>query len=271
MWVEINFNQVILGAAFSLVISLAALRLKALTTSGAFTAFWVGVVTFGVGGWGAAAVLLTFFISSSLLSQMFRGQKQKLEDTLSKGAQRDGSQVFANGGVASVCLLLQMFFPGSILPLVAFAGSLAAANADTWATELGVLSAAPPRLLTTWKTVARGVSGGVSGLGMAASFAGAGLAAGAAALGFQMSWRMLVSVWVAGVCGSLFDSLLGASLQAVYYCNQCQLETERYPHHRCGERTVYLHGIRWLNNDGVNLACTLLGGLTAVVFYLFLS
>ena len=64
-------------------------------------------------------------------------------------------------------------------------GALAAVNADTWSTELGVLSSGRPRLITSLKPVEKGTSGGVSLVGTLAALAGAalGLVGTMAALG----------------------------------------------------------------------------------------
>ena len=37
----------------------------------------------------------------------------------------------------------------------------------------------------------------------------------------------------AGLLGALFDSLLGATVQAIYYCPACEKETERHLIHLC--------------------------------------
>ena len=151
-----------------------------------------------------------------------------------------------------------------------YAGALAAATADTWATELGVLSSEPPRSIITGKPVAPGTSGGITRRGMAAATLGA-LALGTvfwALEGFRRSlaWLPLIAC-IAGLAGSVADSLLGAAWQGVRYCPTCQAETERRVHN-CGTMTVPLRGLRWLNNDGVNFIATLTGSLTALILRL---
>ncbi|GAB4483471.1 MAG: DUF92 domain-containing protein [Anaerolineales bacterium] len=263
MWNELSLYTIGVAFLFSLLISGIAWRAKALSISGALAAFLIGGIVFGVGGWGAAAVLMTFFVTSSLLSRAFAQRKASLHNIVLKGSQRDAAQVFANGGFGAVCLLAGLLFPHSSLPFLAFGGSLAAANADTWATELGVLSPQPPRLITNGKIVPHGASGGVTWVGLLASLLGALLIGGVAAFFVERAGLTLMAVCLGGLLGSLLDSSLGASLQAVYFCPRCQKETERYPLHSCGEATVFRRGVAWLNNDWVNFACTVLGGVVA--------
>ena len=107
--------------------------------------------------------------------------------------------------------------------------NFAVVNADTWATELGVLNPTPPRLITNLrKVVEKGTSGGVSLVGTLASLAGAGIVGLLAALisPTGIDWKFFVWISIAGLLGSLFDSLLGATVQATYYCPSCQKETE---------------------------------------------
>ena len=69
-----------------------------------------------------------------------------------------------------------------------------------------------------------------------------------------------------GLAGSLFDSLLGATVQQIYYCDVCQKDTERRVH-KCGNETRPLRGWRWLNNDLVNLWSSIAGGLVALAVW----
>ena len=170
-----NFSWLQLGLGLFLAtgIALLAYRLHSLSRSGAAAAALLGAVIFGLGGLPWAALLLTFFGSSSWLSHLFKRQKSGVEEKFSKGHTRDAQQVLANGGIAGAMVILQALFPQSAWPWLAGAAALAAANADTWATELGVLSPVEPRLILSGKKVERGTSGGVSLAGIAAALAGA--------------------------------------------------------------------------------------------------
>ncbi len=82
--------------------------------------------------------------------------------------------------------------------------------------------------------------------------------------GFRKSLASLPLIaLVSGLAGSFFDSLLGATVQAMYYCPSCDKETERRIH-SCGTKTQPLRGISWINNDMVNFLATLFGGFMAM-------
>ncbi len=156
--------------------------------------------------------MLAFFVSSSFLS---------------KKTTRNHRQVLANGGVAALAALAGSW--------IAFAGALAAATADTWASEVGRHSRTPPRLITSATPVLAGTDGGVTLLGTAGGVAGAGLIAG---LSYGFGQRGTLAIAVAGVVGMLVDSVLGATVQGK---------------------------VRWMDNDAVNLAATLSGAACAAL------
>jgi uncharacterized protein (TIGR00297 family) len=251
-----------LGIALALSISLAAYRAGFLSRSGLFAAAVVGALHFGLGGPIPAVLLIAFFLPSSLLTRLGGPSKRRIQAAFAKGGRRDAGQVLANGGLSSLFAALFGLRPDAIW-LAAVAGALAAASADTWATELGALSRRPPRRITDLHPVPAGTSGAVSPLGLLASLAGAALISALA--GFMVGAPRLAAVGIAaGLGGSLVDSLLGATRQAIYFCPGCQLETERHPAHTCGHTTRHLRGWRWLNNDGVNAAATAVGAFIAV-------
>ena len=258
--------QIFFGFSLAIIVAVLAWRVGALSPSGAIAAVLTGGLIFGLGGLPWATLLLTFFISSSTLSKAFKGRKASLVEKFSKGSQRDWGQVMANGGLGAILAIFSALLPRESWPWLAFGGAMAAVNADTWATELGVFNPLPPRLITTGKTVERGTSGGVTLLGYLAALGGAALIGVLSVLlggGTRYAPMIALAITLAGLAGSTFDSLLGATVQAIYFCPQCQKETERYPLHGCGTRTIPQRGWRWLDNDWVNFACSLVGALTA--------
>jgi uncharacterized protein (TIGR00297 family) len=272
------------GMAVGVGIAYLAYRAQALNHSGAIAAAILGSIVFGLGGLGWALILLTFFISSSGLSRIINTKKLGTGNEFAKGSKRDAGQVLANGGVAGTLALFTVLLftvnpeSGMLFPMwVGFAASLAGANADTWATELGTLNPRPPVLLTTLRRVPHGTSGGVSLVGTLAALAGSALVGGVAILAGSAGWvpqvtlpglRVFEVITLAGVLGSLVDSLLGATIQAIYICPACDKLTEKHPTHTCGVQTVRARGLSWLNNDWVNAACTLSAGLVGMILVL---
>ena len=279
--------EIALSYLIAAVIGYLGYRARALSWDGALAACLVGGTIFGFGGLGWAALLVVFFVSSSLMSLVGRNDPRKVRasETFEKGDRRDAWQVAANGGVAALAALgagiAREVLMGEqqvavVVPLfLAFVGALAAATADTWATEVGVSSRASPRLLTDGRKVPAGTSGGVTALGSGAALVGAGLI-GLAAIAVAMAgpdpcavrnlmiginyWVLLPVALVGGIGGMLVDSLLGATVQAQYICPACNKPTESRVH-RCGTVTTLAGGVPWINNDVVNVAGTLVGGL----------
>jgi len=268
--------QLFIGFFIGSLIGFLAWRVKALSRSGAIAASISGGVIFGLGGLPWAILLMTFFISSSLLSRAFEKRKRKLSEKFSKGSQRDWKQVFANGGLASLIVIFYALFPAQIWLWIAFAGAMAAVNADTWGTELGVLNPTPPLLITTGKRVERGTSGGISMIGTLAVLGGAALIAFLTTFYPPSDIKIsavitFLAVTLGGFIGAFFDSLLGATIQAIYYCPICEKETERFPIHTCGTKTLPKRGWLWLDNDYVNFSASFIGASVAAVIWIVFS
>ena len=267
--------RLLLGLVLALAIGWAGYVRGSLSGSGVAGAVVLGTLIFGLGGLAWGALLVVFFVSSSALSHYKASRKVAVAQAFSKGGRRDLWQTLANGGVGALAALGNALWPHPLW-WAGFVGALATVNADTWATELGVLSRAAPRLITTGWPVLAGTSGGLTAAGTLAALGGAALI-GLVAAGFGLAagqpggaaaWLLLVAA-LAGLLGSLFDSLLGATVQAIYYCDACGKETERHPLHGCGAPTRRLRGWRWMNNDWVNFISAVGGAGAAVVFWWF--
>jgi len=187
---------------------------------------------------------------------------------VAKGGARDATQVLANGGAFALAAVLQLIHPPALW-LAVGAGALASSAADTWGTEIGMLSKTSPRLATTWRKVPTGTSGGVSAAGLVATVAGALFIALAVWL-VQRNVHVALAVSLGGLAGAFADTMLGALWQSRRYCVHCNSATERLVHD-CGARTERTGGLSWLNNDGVNAACTFVGSLVSLGAYELLA
>lgn len=264
-----TWAQLALGLLLGVAVGLGARRASMLTSGGAIAAATVGALTFGIGGLAPSMLLLTFFIASSLLSRQGSERKQSMAERSAKGGKRDEWQVLANGAVPAL-LAVGYGLTGQSLWLVGVTGALAASNADTWATEIGVLARARPRLITNLRAVEAGTSGAVSPLGSAAALAGA-LLIGLVASLLAGNIELLYAAGAAGLLASFLDSLLGATVQAQYRCPKCDHLTEQHPTHTCGTATELVGGWGWLGNDQVNLVASMAGAGLAPLLWSALS
>lgn len=254
-------DETLLAFLFIFVISIAGLKLKSLTRSGAIAACFVGSAIFLGFGYPGLILLGLFFGSSSLWSKFKRDQKKSVDDLLEKGEQRDVVQVLANGGIPALVGILNACFPFNGSDVV-FAASIAAANADTWASEIGTLSKQMPRMIFTMKKAKKGTSGAVSALGTSAAAAGAFLIGITSYLFFQMNIFDFWVIFFLGFMGNMIDTILGASIQVQFQCPECGKKTERSFH--CDTNGMKIRG--FLNNDGVNFLSILLTALLACFF-----
>ncbi len=252
------------GAAVAGAITAGARKTRSLSESGQWAAFFCGILA-AAAGWWWAGLLIAFFLTSTALTRWRAPEKmQKTEGTLPRATERNATQVLANGGLF-VLFAFGAQYTGRERLAFAALGALAAASSDTWSTEVGTALGGMPRMISTWKPVEPGLSGGVSFAGFGAGIAGALFIAlvGAFAIPHHRT-QLAIAAALGGFAGCVADSLIGATLQSKRFCDRCRHWTERRVH-ACGYRTRHARGIYWLSNDLVNLCCTFVGAATAVV------
>ncbi|WP_308638715.1 DUF92 domain-containing protein [Paenibacillus silvisoli] len=265
-----DLGRTFVGLFGSLAAAAAAYRLRSLSVSGAVAAVVMGTGFVALGGPFWFGTLLAFFVSSSVWSKYKRRHRGKAaaEAKYAKSGRRDAVQVWANGGLGLVLCAGYAIWPAEAW-VYAFAGVMAAVNADTWATEIGALSRRAPRALLGGGAVLPGTSGGVTPLGSGAALAGAAFVGTVAALLLAAPLApagvspgaLLAAAACAGTAGAFADSLLGATVQAMYRCRACGSETERAEH--CGVAAERIRGFAGMTNDAVNLASSAAAGLLA--------
>lgn len=254
----------IYGVGLAAFVGWLSFRFRLLTVDGAAGAFLLGSVIFGIGGWMWALPILIFFISSSFLSRLGKRRKAQFDTIFEKGSTRDIGQVLANGGLAGTIAIIAQLYPESVWYIV-YLAVIAAATADTWATEIGTFFQATPRSVLHFKKVQPGTSGGISFPGTAGALVGSSLIAstGVYLLRENANTHLFLFVTLAGFLGSIADSFLGATLQAQYACQTCGKPTEKKQH--CDVPTYQVRGYTWMHNDAVNMIASGSGGVLAYI------
>jgi len=272
-------SDAVAKAATILVLAFAMRFSKSLSFSGVLASVLVGAVTLFLGGWDCFLVLLVFLILGTLFTKYKCSEKAPGTLAQEKGGVRTWVNVFANGGPALISILLEYFY-GTDFFKVFFLSSVCSAASDTMSTEIGLLSKSKPRLITKpWKKVERGVSGGVTLLGtLAGLFASLTISVvplttimmgvGGLFLGINDPARLVVASALAGFSGMIMDSILGATVQALYFSEKTGLFYE--DPRKCNGECVLFKGFKIFDNNTVNfLSCFFAGVFGAILYVLF--
>ena len=254
LWVDI---LIIVSIIFCCIL---AYRGKTLTLLGAVFAFFLTLGLYISGGIPFLAALFSFFISSSFFTKLWTREKVDLEKALyEKGGKRDHIQVLANGGAAFIIAVAHYMMPGKQLS-VAYFVAIAACNADSWASEIGIISRSTPFSIINFKPVQRGMSGGVTFLGLFASACGAVFIAGVyfvfmlISIPFLELIRDCTIIAVFGFAGATIDSALGAVFQPAYVDSTGRLTEKRVNYN---EQNKKVKGFGFFSNDMVNFVSSL--------------
>jgi uncharacterized protein (TIGR00297 family) len=256
-----------IGLLISFGIAFLAYLKRSLTIDGLWTAALLGTIIYAFGGITVWGVLIAFFISSSLLTKLH----EKKEKDQNQG--RNYRQVIANGIVAAICVVLYEIFQLELFMLAAVV-SIASANSDTWASEIGALSKGKTINIMNLKWVPKGVSGAISRLGTFASLLGAlfialvfiGLLSIKESITVPLVIEYVLIITLCGFIGNLIDSLLGASLQAKYQgMNSGQITEQSY---LPNEKVILISGLVFMTNDTVNFLSSFAASLLSLIFFI---
>ena len=258
---HINKNELMIDnflfAALILFILFISYKKKQLSVSGYIGAVVMAILLYGFGGRSYIYPLVVFFITSSILSHF------KKDNIKIKKSNRNISQVYANGGIALfICIINHFYYHDLMYPC--FFASVAAANSDTWATELGKISNKNPIDIISGHETTPGTSGGITLIGTIGSILGS-FVIGLTGHFFYISFNLLLLVIISGFLSSIIDSILGSTIQARYISTDGLIITEKY------KKSFYLFtGSNKINNDIVNLYCTLSGPLIFLLLFSFI-
>jgi len=255
------------------VLSTLAVRLRTIDRVG--QAAGLGITTIIYLGGGLVWVILVtgFFVVGSAFTKWRYAVKVKLGIMHENEGVRGWRNILANGAFGASLAVLEGTFGGELFAIT-FLGSLATATADTLATEIGVMSRGTPRLLTHLRRrVTPGTSGGVTVLGTVVAAISAmlyGFSGAVLGIGDFRIVTVTLAATLGGFAGALVDSMMGATIQGIYRCEDCGREVETSTHH--GRLARRIRGIGFVDNNIVNLVSVVFGGvLTLVLFLMFRS
>lgn len=238
---------------------------KSLTAAGAVEAFFMGNIILWTTGFSGFFLFFLFFISCTIMgkiSKEIRSNSLFKEVAEKKGHTRDFMQVLANGLMATIAAALWSVSLET-KALVMFGAVIAEATSDTFAGEIGRLSKKKPVSILGFKPVPVGLSGGVTVLGLVAALLSSAMIAF-----FWYRWFDMVTipgailVGTLGFAGCILDSVLGAGVQAVYYDPKLKQFSE--DKEKSGRELDLSRGLRWVDNDMVNLMSNVFSGVFAL-------
>lgn len=202
-----------LGLAVNLALALAAWAVGGVNRSGAVAGVVLGTAIWAGLGPRGFALLFAFFALGTLATRVGYEAKAKRRLAQADGGRRGARNALAKTTVPALAALLAAASGQMELYALAAAGALAAAAADTCASEIGQVYGRRTFLVTSLRAVPPGTEGAVSLegtlAGIAASFAVGGLGA---LLGLYPPSGVLV-VAVAAFAANTLESLLGATLE----------------------------------------------------------
>jgi uncharacterized protein (TIGR00297 family) len=246
-----------------ILFAFVAIAARAIDKAGFLASVAVGYSILFGGGWGWFVIVASFFILGVGFTYYKYEYKKSIGSAQGKGGTRNWPNILANGAVAAVLGLAQLFSGGTTF-VASFLGAMSTAASDTVATEVGLLSKSKPRLITQLgKSVVPGTSGGVSVLGFLGAIMASALIGGLAfVLNLSREGFLIVPISIiSGFVGAVADSILGATVQRKGYCAVCGAQTENLLHH--GEPTKVVSGLPFVDNNFVNLLATIVGAIAA--------
>ncbi|AIF69032.1 hypothetical protein PAP_03060 [Palaeococcus pacificus DY20341] len=231
-------NIAVLSAA-----AIMAYKRNALDLKGVLAAFLVGLVTLELGGIIPFLALATFLGIGTLATKYRFKEKAKMKIAEGMRGTRSWGNVFGNGLIAALLIVVEYVTKQDIVWAAAFS-SIATANADTLASELGKVFGKNPRLITNLREkVKPGANGGVTLQGELFAFAGSFIIALIALPLFQNKLFALIAITLGGFLGCNADSVIGATIE----------------------------NRGWFNNDLTNFAATAVGALIGALIFLALG
>ena len=247
----------------ALMITIVTRKKNALTWAAVLTADAMLIFITYMCGLLPSIALLGMYLTVFLVDLLFGKKRECItKEVYGKSSTRGIYQVLANGAAGCICIFLYHFTKSNAW-MVAYYASIFEVMADSIASDIGVLSKKPPRDICTWKEIPRGISGGVSALGMMASALACVIGGGIIGVSAEMKAVDIMIVIIVPFMGMIIDSVIGSKMQVKFICRVCGISTEQKTH--CGKDTRQTGGWLRMCNGTVNFICTI---VTAILGYI---
>jgi uncharacterized protein (TIGR00297 family) len=211
--INLDHSRALPAAVVSLGFALLARGLRAVSDGGALSGAFIAFLLMWAAGLAAFFPLVALFILTLVVTR-WRSERKRNLGVAERGSGRSASQVIANLGAAGLCACAAAISPQhSDILLVGAMAALAEAAADTVSSEAGQAVVTQPRMIVGFRPAPTGTNGAISLEGTLAGCIAASVVAWTATFFGVVPWIAAPVITVAGICGMLFDSVLGATLE----------------------------------------------------------
>lgn len=229
----------------ALTILITAFKLDSITPDGMVAAFLTAITLYSLGGVWLATSLLVFFVLGSIISKMKNESKRKAESLQEDSGARNWKQVLANSFPACIIAWIAYLMPDKEFILLPAFAVFSAAAADTFSSEIGMMSKGKVFNILNGKEMPGGLSGGVSFVGLGAGLIGSMLLSTLAIPQFGIRGFTLITIL--GFFGSILDSVIGVVLQSKYAGDNGQLQDKKNT-----KDDIPVKGLKVITNNAVN-------------------
>lgn len=203
-----------------------------------------------------AFLLITYFIifAIGIVSRLIKKEKKERKP-------RGLVQILVNGGIGTILLLLSYHFNSlqfQVGALIVIAGCFV----DSVSSDVGTLSRKRPYDPIRKARVEPGTSGGMTVLGTFSAVVASFLCALLICWVCNLKWFSILIFAPLIFLQTIIDTILGSTVQAKYVCDKCGKKIEKPTH--CGRSAIYKSGVKFINNDMVNLISSLILTLFAM-------
>ena len=258
--------EIIIGIIITFLIGVFAYIKKALTFGGMTAALVLMIAILFWSGLNALLMLILAYLLIIAVDMLFKDRIENVTSSINKkSGTRDIVQVMANGLTAGIAILVYGITDNPDF-LFLYVIGIGEALADSIASDIGVLSKKEPFDICTFKRISKGISGGVSLLGIISSFVFCLVYTFFSYIFIDFKFSMYILILLIPFLGCIIDSILGSRVQSKYRCRVSGKYTEKKIH--CHHTTDFVKGVKFIDNCCVNFISN---SLTIIIGFLLIK